>query len=120
MRPEYPTKDGAGNTIIASEMGSTGPVVEAAGGFTAIGVSTTIIVPAGTATPANVHMTLWGAFVGTVALEKSYDAGGTWNAVITDTGADDQIYIETEQGVQFRMHCTAYTSGTASYRIAIK
>jgi hypothetical protein len=69
---------------------------------------------------------LWGTFVGTVALQCSFDAGTTWVAVvsrytgnaITATAPGALRYDEVEPGVYYRLQCTAYTSGTINVRLS--
>lgn len=72
------------------------------------------------------NFTVYGTFVGTVVLEKSYDGGTTWvgtqipfttTAVSTTTVKSFQVF-EPEVGVLYRSNCTAYTSGTANTRIS--
>ena len=71
-----------------------------------------------------------GAWDGSVQLERSFDGGSTWivagvggsgaQAVYaTATGADVSIVcMEPERGVGYRLHCTAWTSGTINYRMS--
>ena len=94
----------------------------------------------GTGQSANVEirglftLSLYGAGVGTVKIEKSYDNGTTWLDMHLDdlktvaswsklTG--DEInpppYLEPSAGdaypVLYRLNCTAHSSGTISYRL---
>lgn len=67
--------------------------------------------------------------VGTVVLERSFD-GSNWYPASKNTNGDDASYTtasdtafngsveEPEAGVQYRLNCTAYTSGTITYRIS--
>lgn len=67
---------------------------------------------------------------GTVAIERSYDAGVNWHVISTDaagtaasfTPASDVAFngriFEAETQVLYRFNCTAYTSGTINYRLA--
>lgn len=71
-----------------------------------------------------------GAWNGTVRLERSFDGGTTWivcgvggngaqASYTTTTGADVSIVVsEPEEGVCYRLNCTAYTSGTINYRFS--
>lgn len=70
-----------------------------------------------------------GAWVASIQLEKSYDGGTTWIVAgvggsgaqaIFNTGQDVSIPVnEPEQGVGYRLDCTAYTSGEPiNYRIS--
>lgn len=70
------------------------------------------------------NVSLWGTFVATVQLERSFDAGSTWLPVtalgtgITFTAPATEVFSEPEAGVRYRLNCTAYTSGTVNYRIS--
>jgi hypothetical protein len=70
------------------------------------------------------NMSLWGTFVGTVQLERSFDKGSTWLPVtalgnsITFTGPCTEVFEEPEYCVTYRLNCTAYTSGTINYRLS--
>jgi hypothetical protein len=74
----------------------------------------------------NINVSVWGTFVGTVTLEKSFDGTTTAVPVSKDTSgtpaswtAPFSVYVrENEQGVNFRINCTAFTSGTINYRIS--
>lgn len=66
-----------------------------------------------------------GTFVGTVVLEKSFDGGTTWlqaydstGTAISYTAPKNIILEEPEAGVLYRVRCSAYTSGTISYRLS--
>jgi hypothetical protein len=69
---------------------------------------------------------LWGAFVGTVVLEQSYDGGVTWLPVSIDgtgtanayTGPHNIAWVQPERDVQTRFRCSAFTSGPINYRIS--
>lgn len=72
------------------------------------------------------NVAVWGVFVGTLTLENSYDGGTTWIPVINKhTGANITFTApgalqedEVEAGVYYRLHMTAFTSGTANWRIS--
>lgn len=72
------------------------------------------------------NVAVWGVFVGTVTVETSFDGGTTWIPVINKrTGLGITFAApgaiqedEVEPGVLYRVQMTAYTSGTASYRIS--
>lgn len=95
--------------------------VSATGGFTAAAQTSAVLTLRG---PFN--LTLWNTFVATVVLEKSIDGGATWVAVSRDgtgTGLSWTAPIaltveEIDLGVQYRLRCSAFTSGTASYKIS--
>lgn len=65
-----------------------------------------------------------GTFVGSVQMERSFD-GTNWTPM---TAAGTQLYAwtapaseqaqEDEVGPQYSLNCTAYTSGTVTYRIS--
>lgn len=65
-----------------------------------------------------------GTFVATVAVERSFDDGATARAVtvngtaITRTAAASESLSEDENGVLYRLRCTAWTSGTVNLRIS--
>lgn len=69
---------------------------------------------------------IWGTFSATAVLEKSYDGGTTWLAAQKDTStaapswtaAASVVIYEPESGVLYRIRCSAYTSGTISWRIS--
>lgn len=72
------------------------------------------------------NFALWGTFVGTVQLEKSFNGGTTWLVCCEDnsgtaaayTGSVNLSGYEPEYDVIYRWNCTAYTSGTVNYRIS--
>lgn len=71
------------------------------------------------------NFSVFGTFVGTVVLEKSFDAGTTWiqvfdrsGAAISTTTPKTIIVDEPEDSVQYRARCSAYTSGTANVRLS--
>jgi hypothetical protein len=72
------------------------------------------------------NVALWGTFVGTVQLQRSFDGGTTWLPASFDGQGDIASYTqpisvvanEPEHGVLYRLNCTAFTSGTINYRIS--
>lgn len=70
------------------------------------------------------NVSLWGTFVGSVQLERTFDNGANWLPITAD---GTQLYVWTapasesasdpEQQPVYRLNCTAYTSGTVNYRI---
>lgn len=71
------------------------------------------------------NFSVWGTFVGTVVLEKSYDDGTTWlqaydstGTAVSFTAAKSVVIEEPEAGVLYRARCSAYTSGTINYRLS--
>jgi hypothetical protein len=81
-----------------------------------------------TATPflGPFNVAVWGVFVGTLTLESSFDGGTTWIPVlnkhtalaITFTAPSVLQEEEVEPGVLYQLTMTAYTSGSANYRIS--
>lgn len=74
--------------------------------------------------PFNVF--LWGTFAATVLLQRSFDSGLSWVTCSTDssgtlasyTSALSIVVNEPEAGIQYRLRCSAYTSGTVNYRVS--
>ncbi|NUB07020.1 hypothetical protein FW320_12650 [Azospirillum sp. Vi22] len=71
------------------------------------------------------NVSLWGTFVATVALERSFDGGTTWlNCTRPDGTANaftapvSLVCDEPETGVLYRLNCSAFTSGTVNWRIS--
>lgn len=72
------------------------------------------------------NIAIWGTFVASIALEKSFDEGATWlpvgqggmsgAAVVFTSPLTTQVF-EPEGGMLYRLNCT-WTSGTANYRIS--
>lgn len=84
--------------------------------------------PGQTVAPAfyhNFNVALWGTFVATVSLQRSFD-GTNWNIVSSDNYGTSATYaapvnlaaFEPEYGVIYRWNCSAYVSGTVNYRIS--
>jgi hypothetical protein len=66
-----------------------------------------------------------GTFVGTIRLERTFDGGTNWHPltvggspIMTFTAPFSEGWEEIENGVLYRLNCTAYTSGTITYRIS--
>jgi hypothetical protein len=95
------------------------PVV---GSFTATGQSGVFRPAAGR--PFNGF--LRGTFVASAQLERSFDDGATWGVCSRDSAGTQAAYTapadiqgeEPEAGVLYRWNCTAYTSGTITYRMS--
>lgn len=91
--------------------------------FTATGVSGSL------AFVGDANLSLVGG-VGAVKLQKSYDCGQSWITVsraadgteaaydLADGGNVSVVVFEPEKGMQYRVNCTAYTSGAISYRLS--
>ena len=92
-----------------------------AGSFSATGQSA-IFWPAADRT---FNATLYGTFSASVRLERTFDGGTNWHPL---TAAGTQLYAwtaaasetceEAEEGVGYRLNCTAYSSGTVNYRLS--
>lgn len=71
------------------------------------------------------NLTLYGSFVASVTLQRSFDGGTNWINASLDTAGTYATYTtaitvvanEPEPGVLYRLNCT-YTSGTVNYRIS--
>lgn len=83
------------------------------GTFAATGVSAALPVIGGA-----FNVSLAGTFVGTVVLQRSFDQGATWKDVVSWTAPVETSRTEIEDKVQYRYNCTAYTSGTVTYRLS--
>lgn len=72
------------------------------------------------------NISLWGTFVATVTVERSFDKGTTWlpltvggsSSLYTYTAPVSETLEEIEADVVYRLNCTAFTSGTVNYRIS--
>lgn len=100
------------------------------GSFTATGQSASFAPKVGerSTTPGMFNIGLSGTAVATVQLEKSFDNGTTWHLIYAG-GSQLKVWTynsinlaevqqEVEQGVLYRLNCTAYTSGTLAYRLS--
>lgn len=103
-------------------MTATGGLTDAnvtaiSGTFTGTGNSASFFPTAG----RGFNIAVYGTFVGTVDLQKK--VGATWvtkfpDSIYTMTEVRAFTDIEPEHGVEYRLSCTAYTSGTISYRLS--
>ena len=72
------------------------------------------------------NVSVWGTFVGTAVLERSFDAGTTWipvlrpggNTAVSYTAPSSEVLYEPEDSVMYRLRCSAWTSGTINYRLS--
>jgi hypothetical protein len=71
------------------------------------------------------NISLWGSFSATVQLERSFDGGTTWLPITANgtqlekfTGPVSEQWQDDEVGVQYRLNCTSWSSGTVNYRIS--
>ena len=90
------------------------------GAFTGTGTSDTFIpcISSKKTESAFFNVSVWGTFVGTVQLQRSFDGGTTWIPTASYTAVDSDIGEEPEDSVLYRFECTAYTSGTINYRLS--
>jgi hypothetical protein len=67
-----------------------------------------------------------GTFVATLAVQRSFDGGTTWSTISRDASGTPATFTapfsiqvsEPEVGVQYRVAMTAFTSGSANYRMS--
>jgi hypothetical protein len=100
------------------------------GSFTATGQSASFTPRVATRDTQSGNFSVWlsGTAVASVQLEASFDNGTTWCQIYA---GGSQLYVwsynsvnlkeaveECEQGVIYRLNCTAYTSGTLAYRLS--
>ena len=96
---------------------------EVTGTFTATGSSDSIEFV------GELHVLISGG-AGTVVIKKSWDSGSSWYAVSKNADGDDAEYttasdvafngmVEEHEGrVLYKLECTAFTSGTITYRMS--
>lgn len=89
------------------------------GSFGATGQSATFEVK------GSFNVDINGSTGSTIAIERSFDNGVTWNVLSKDADGGEASYANTdismaldevEDGVLYRFNCTAYTGGTPTYR----
>lgn len=67
------------------------------------------------------NFTLWGTFVGSVQLERTFD-GVVWHPItvlgtpLVFTAPCSEQLEEIDAGVRYRINCTSLSSGTVNYR----
>lgn len=74
---------------------------------------------------AQFNISVSGDMVGTIKIERSFDNGASWFVCSSDGAGTEAAYTapfsvvveENSNGAIYRLNCTAYTSGTAAYRI---
>ena len=91
------------------------------GTFTAVGSSSSFSPIPG----RGFNVSTWGTFVGSVVVERSFDAGTTWLPltaagvnVSTFSGPVSEVLEEPEYGTQYRLRCVSFGSGTINFRIS--
>lgn len=82
------------------------------GSFTGTGASSAVTIH------GCFNLSLSGFGSATVAVERSFDDGSTWVSVEAFSADAERIGKEPENKIQYRLNCTAYTSGTINYRIS--
>jgi len=95
-----------------------------AGALTATGAGSALLAP--NTGGQRMNASVWGTFTATLQLERSFDGGTTWIPVSRDVVGTAAVFTapfttqitETESGVLYRFNCTAYTSGTANFRLS--
>lgn len=87
-------------------------IASVTGTFTATGQSSTMDVE------ETFNVSLSGFGSATVALQRSFDNGSTWKTIESYTADTEKYGTEIETGVIYRLNCTAYTSGTITYRLS--
>jgi len=113
--------DSAGHLLAGAPAYAASGKTPVTGTFAATGQSSSFTPLGG----RGFNISLWGTFVATVQLERSFDSGTTWLPL---TAAGTQLYKwtapasesaqEDEVPVLYRLNATAYTSGTVNYRIS--
>lgn len=103
-----------------TEGGNTAGYVISTGTFTAAGNGTPVQLVRG----GDFNVSLAGTFVANVVPEKSFDGGTTWvpfayidGTAISWTAPMSTILTEAERGGFWRLRCSAFTSGTVSWRL---
>ena len=88
-------------------------IIEVTSTFTGTGQSSTVVLA------KDFNLSLSGTFVATVAIQRSFDDGATWKTVESYTAEIESTGFEPEGGgALYRLNCTAYTSGTVTYRLS--
>ncbi len=64
------------------------------------------------------NVSISNTFVGTIQVQRNFNDGRGWLAVKSYTAPAEELGYETEVGVDYRLYCTAYTSGTADARLS--
>ncbi len=87
------------------------------GTFTGTGAGTSITIK------GDFNVSLFGTFVATVILERSFDGVSWFPATLIDgspislTDAASIEWTETEGGVDYRLSCIEYSSGAINWRV---
>jgi hypothetical protein len=89
----------------------------AAGSFTAVGAGAAVVVQ------GSFGFALWGSFVATVTLERQSPDGTAWIPLSVDNHGTPNAFTvpvaliieEPAGGVAYRVRCSSWTSGVASW-----
>jgi len=65
------------------------------------------------------NLSIWGTFVATIELQRSFDDGATWLVAKQVTTPFEGVGIEVEAGVLYRVSVVSYTSGIVNYRLGL-
>lgn len=97
---------------------SSEPAKDLTGSFTAAGQGAAVDFT------GRFNITLWGSFVATVQIERSFD-GAIWHPCTFSDGSANAWTAplsitadEPEAGVRYRLVCVSHTSGTVNYRVS--
>lgn len=100
-------------------------VQSATGSFSATGNGATFVPNTGRVNVnCGLNVSVYGTFVGTVVLERSFDGGTNYIPVLRNgtaisyTAPASEVMYDPEGDVIYRLRCSAYTSGTANYRLS--
>lgn len=122
MGKQSPSGQEVAQTVVSGTFTGTGQSGNATSGVQTTGGTQ----PKPPVFQADFNIALWGTFVATIQLEKSYDGGTTWLPIAKNVNGDLMSYTipinmcmwEPEHNILYRWNCTAYTSGTVNYRIS--
>lgn len=103
-------------------------MVDVSGTFGAAGTSATITPESVESADAGAgfNVSIFGTFVGTVQLERRFTSqGGTNWHFLTSNGTQigrwtapcSESFSEPQSGVEYRLNCIAWTSGSIAYRM---
>lgn len=54
----------------------------------------------------------------TIALQRSFDGGAHWKTVSSYTTNNESVEYDPEDGVQYRLYCSAFTAGIILCRLS--
>lgn len=88
------------------------------GSFTGTTTSATLSNYASTESDKKMTISIAGTFVATVNLDRSYDAGGSWNTIKSYTVPIEENLDTPSDAFIYRLDCSAFTSGQVDYALA--